>query len=802
MSDQKAPSNTHPPSPIPNPQSPIPNLLALAAYFLLTVLMTWPTALHLTEAIPGDGFDGWQNYWNLWWVKKALLVLGTNPYFTPYLYPPTGTNLLFHTLNIFNSLWALPLQLNFGLAIAYNSIVFFSFVLAGYGGYLLSLYTLSRLKLPPTTGLRLAAFVGGLVFTMSPFHMAHLLGHMQVFSMIWPPFYVLWLLRTLQPWTPSPTYSRRNAVLTCLFLILATLVDWYHTLYLLIFTGLVLLWTLWRQGRASSGQGSRVAGGRGAGSRRAEGRRAEEQRSKGAEENVSRSSLFAPQSPVPAPRSSLFAPRSSLPVLRPLWLVLGIGLAFVLVFSPLLLPMIREARTRPELQVGLEQSITLSADLLAFFLPSEMHPLWGQWAKNIADDFSTTTSERLIFAGFVPLALGIFIVIRSWSRLIVKFWLSVVAFFFILALGPYLHVGGKVVSIGGWPIPMPYLLFYHTIPFIGLTRSLSRYDLMVMLSLGVLVAIALTQLQLSINDPLANTKTSHKQLEIQNLKLKFANWPPILVLLLICFEFWPVPYPISKLDVPQFYFDIGADPDDYTIAELPMNWDRPTPLLHQVTHGKRLLTAYTSRNSLFELAWRTPVLQHWRYLGPDIIDQPLAAIAPTIFFDFNLRYIVLDYWQMPPGPEREATERWVSAALPEARPVYDDGRLKVYQAPPKQETQPYLTLGHGWHNRQESGPDVVTRSFVATADNQPELFLHHPQKQSLRLAVTATALVPQNLTVFAGGEPVGQLAVTQTLSTQLVALPPLASDMVRLRFRSDNPASPVVVRRIGLRQGE
>src|SRR5262245_5348167 len=189
-------------------------LLPLAGYFLLTLLMTWPTALHLTDGIPGDGFDGWQNYWNLWWVKQAHLVEGVNPFFTHYLYPPTGASLLFHTLNIFNGWWTLPIQLNAGLAVAYNSVVFFSFVMAGYGAYLLCLYTLSRFY-PGERPWRGAAFVGGVVFTMSPFHMAHLLGHMQVFSMIWPPFYVLWLLRTLDPWAdptgPLPAKAWRNA---------------------------------------------------------------------------------------------------------------------------------------------------------------------------------------------------------------------------------------------------------------------------------------------------------------------------------------------------------------------------------------------------------------------------------------------------------------------------------------------------------------------------------------------------------------------------------------------------------------
>ena len=119
--------------------------LVLITYLGLTIVMTWPMVLHLTDAIPGDGFDGWQNYWNLWWVKQALLILKTNPYFTDYLYAPTGVSLLFHTLNIFNALWTLPLQLNFGLTIAYNSVVLVSFTLAGYGGYLLSLDMLRRL---------------------------------------------------------------------------------------------------------------------------------------------------------------------------------------------------------------------------------------------------------------------------------------------------------------------------------------------------------------------------------------------------------------------------------------------------------------------------------------------------------------------------------------------------------------------------------------------------------------------------------------------------------------------------------
>lgn len=729
------------------------HLAVLAAYFLLTVLMTWPAASHLTTAIPGDGFDGWQNYWNLWWVRQALLVTGTTPFFTDYLYAPTGVSLLFHTLNIFNGLWTLPLQLNFGLPIAYNSVVFFSFVFAGYGGYLLSLDLLARL-FKPRAGLRPAAFVGGLIFTMSPFHLAHLLGHMQVFSMVWPPFYVLWLLRALQ-WPAAggspelPAARWRDAVIAGLVLVLASLVDWYQALYLLIFTALALLWTLgtrWRQ--LASGQNKPSA---------------------------ALSPLF-----FRAPTSTGLAALPGRPLWQPIWLTAVIGLIFVVALSPLLWPMIREASSRPDLETGLVQNVTLSADLLAFVTPSELHPLWGAWAKTIAGNFSSTTSERLIFAGFVPLALALLALVQNRAKSPVLFWGLVTLVFILLALGPYLHLGGEIVTIGGWRLPLPYLLLYHLIPFIDLTRSLSRYDMMVMLALGVLAAAGAYQLTWD--------------------RAGRRNFLPFLMSGLICFEFLAIPYPVSKIEIPAFYVDLGLEAGNYTLAELPMNWDRPTPLLHQTVHRKRLLTAYTSRDNPLELVWRTPVFQHWRYLSPDIIDQPLPVIAPTIFFDFNLRYIVLDSWQMPPGPERAGTEQWLAAALPGASPVYDDGRLKVYQSPPKGATQPYLMLGQGWSDRQTDQAGLVTRTIAAASPRQAELVLHHPQNHRLNLEITAAASLTgtQTLTIFANGEAVDKFRLGPAFSNYVTTLPPLSRDMVKLRLRVDGPAGEVAISRAGL----
>jgi hypothetical protein len=335
---------------------------------------------------------------------------------------------------------------------------------------------------------------------------------------------------------------------------------------------------------------------------------------------------------------------------------------------------------------------------------------------------------------------------------------------------------------------MPYLLLYNTVPFIGLTRSLSRYDLMVMMGLGVLVAIALAYL---LNYVIRTTKYA-----------TLAYLIPVFSIILICFEFLAIPYPISRIDTPQFFYRIAQDTEDYVIAELPMNWDRPTPMLHQTTHGKRLLTAYTSRDHPSDLARRTPVFQQWRYLGPDIIDQPVAVIAPTIFNDYNLRYIVLDYWQMPPGPERDGTEQWVAAALPDASPVVDDGRLKVYKLPAFDNAQPYLSLADGWSDRQLNDDGSLSRAVPVGPGHPAQLTLHHPQAQILTLEITAMAESPQTVTLFVDGQPIGQIELTQDFGSHSLDLPPMKDEIVALKFQSDQPERSITVSRLGLRVRE
>jgi len=581
---------------------------------LLTLVLTYPTVTHFLSAIPGDSFDGWQNFWNLWWIRQAVLVEHRHPFFTDMLYHPTGVSLLFHTLNPFNGFAFLPVQLAAGLFAAYNSVVFFSFAAGGLGSYLLARYMLRHTSEPARTW---AAFLAGVVYTFSPFHFAHLLGHMQVFSLEWIPFYVLYFWRGVDR-ARRGRLTWRDTALPALFLVLIALCDWYFVLYCLLLTVLAWLYLLWR----------------GCLTRRVV-----------------------------------------------TWTVTVTGL-FALTLSPLLWPMIAEARRYDFMVPPPEQAYILSADLLAFLTPNEFHPWWGQAAARFARRFTSTVSEHTVFAGYVPLLLGAW-GIRRGGRLR-GFWALAGFSFALLAMGPALHVAGRQL-----PIPLLYVLLQH-LPIVRITRSVSRFDAMVMLALGVLAAIGLAALIRQIGKGEATRVTRPHLIAL-------------VAVTLTLFEFLPAPYPISPPDTPPWYERLAEEPGDFAVLNLPMNWDRPGYLLYQTVHGKRLTVGYISRDDPRTLIERVPVLQQLRHLGPDVINQDLKQIGRSVLSWLNARYVVLDRYKMPGEREREGTMKYANAALTGLSPSYEDERLTVYRVEPPANPQPFLILGAGWGEREMEG---------------------------------------------------------------------------------------------------
>jgi len=487
------------------------HLAVLIAYSLLTILLTYPIAFQLTTHLPGDGGDTNIFVWNLWWIKKALTELHTNPYWTDYLYYPEGASLVLHNLVLFNGLLGIPLQMFIGLIAGINLLVLLAFVLSGYGAYLLIRYLVAS---------RVSAFIGGVIFAFCPYKFAHLLGHFGAISTEWLPFYVLALLKLVNN-------SRGRGIGTpfwCgLFLLFIAFCDYFYLIYALIFTVLFAAYRIGTLGiRAFLELDSRKL------------------------------------------RTALCL--------------------FIIGFAPILtmagIDLVREGHVEIRRWGG---ATGFQADLFSFITPSPLHPLFGPLVQPIARMFKGNLAEATVFAGYLPLSLGLFAVFKLRStEPWVRFWSLSLMVFFILSLGPFPRILGKGIKL----IPLPYHLIMRT-PILNNLRIPSRFAIMVMLSLAVLAAFSCRRLFERFG-------------EIMGRTLMFLG-----ISLTITFEYLAIPFPMFRPSVPKTYKQIGKEPGAFTILEIPLGRNSGVTkglgefphsfLFYQTVHEKKLIGGHISR---------------------------------------------------------------------------------------------------------------------------------------------------------------------------------------------------------------
>ncbi len=213
------------PTPLLDRRGPV-----LALYFVLTLVMTFPLVLYWRVSLPAGAGDLWQNYWNLWWWKECLTE-GLNPLHSPILFFPAGVDLVFHTHSPFNQIIAMPVNLAFGEAAAYNFCVFFALTLSGFGTYLL---------VRELTGSAPAGFMAGLVFAYFPQTIEQTLEHLNLFSAQFIPLSLFYLIR----WSKSR--RRFDAVAFGACFGLNALCSWHLGLKLLFIVSPWVIWIAWR----------------------------------------------------------------------------------------------------------------------------------------------------------------------------------------------------------------------------------------------------------------------------------------------------------------------------------------------------------------------------------------------------------------------------------------------------------------------------------------------------------------------------------------------------------------------------
>jgi len=610
----------------------------LASYTLLSLILTWPLVTKMTTHVPGIAqwaFDESTFIWNIWYLKHSLVDQLSNPLHSELIWYPLGIDLVLYTYNFFHALIAQPLMLAINLPFASNSAVLLSTILSGYGTFLLVRY-LTRSSSQSTI---LPAFVAGLLYAFASNRAIYAaLGHYDMVTTQWIPFYALMLLRTLDHQL-KPSQRRKAALLAGLFFAFNGLAEMITALFLAIFTLIVILvqWkTIWHKGW---------------------------------------------QIAVAA--------------------LLLLGTVAFLIWSPVLIPILRQFLTNDFSLKGWGEAIPLSTDLLGWLTPTVLHPLWGgdlitelRRVQELAQTIDGTgfRDVNTVFLGWATLliaSLGLF----GYGKK-VAIWLWTTLIFGIFTLGPFLQINGRYrFDLDGVEatFPMPYALL-HYIPIIKANRAPNRNSVLLMLGLAVLVGYGLMWII---------KKISNSEIKFLggNSTSRISNAICIICASLIIIEHLTLPLPLSDAQVPSVYAQIAADPQPVSVLNLPLGWrnsfgvlgpERTQLQYFQAIHGKPMLGGNISRAPDFKMAYfnRIPFfhalteIQFGRPVAPEIFEAAQNQ-AHDLTALYNIGYVILH----PPIPQRfPYVDHWhagwdfAKQTLPlEAQPFWQDDGIEAYR---------------------------------------------------------------------------------------------------------------------------
>ena len=232
--------------------------------------------------------------------------------------------------------------------------------------------------------------------------------------------------------------------------------------------------------------------------------------------------------------------------------IVAIGLTGAVILSPLLAAVVDGMRHGWSTDVSVAAADNWSPDLVSYFVPLPESRLFGAFGTAVARQFQFLDPPRLVFVGYIALGLA---VAALWAhrRANVRCWWLVVAAFWILSLGPRLHLAGQTqFSIGDthFEVSLPFLL-YHQLPLFGGLSIPGYASMFVMLGLGVLAGHGTAAL---------SSRTG--------LAAPLAAGLGLLVLA----EFTVSPIGLFGPPPDPVYARIGSEPGDQAVLAMPAGW--------------------------------------------------------------------------------------------------------------------------------------------------------------------------------------------------------------------------------------
>lgn len=395
------------------------HIAVILAYTALTLGMTWPAIIHFKDGIVGSGGDPWQTLWRFEDKSRQLTQAFTQGELGSFIqYEFLGGGEA-RLVNLATWPWA-PLYVLLGLPTTYNVVWFLSFIIAGYAVYLLTL-TLWRPSAEQKERSWLLVHAPAFLAGLYYMFLPYHVAHAQGH---FGAMQMAWL--PLIIWSVIQLFRTHNVWFAALLGIGLTIQAWsehHYMLWLLVFSIIALLF-FWK------------------------------------EVNV----YFSR----PAHR----------------WLA---GALIVWVFVSILLPYYPTIRLAGNgsslLDLGEEQTMRFSSDVFSFIFPASFHPVWGGVFGSffMREAGNINVAESTYYLGWVVLLLLLFFHQRL-ARRTKRFWLLVGGVFFVIALGPSLHVLGRELGV-----PLPYALIQH-LPIFSAVRTVGRASVLIGLSGAVLLA--------------------------------------------------------------------------------------------------------------------------------------------------------------------------------------------------------------------------------------------------------------------------------------------------------------------------
>lgn len=195
--------------------------IIITLYTVIALIVTYPFILNIeNNLVLGDPS---LNAWILAWDVHSILTDPMHLFDANAFYPFVDNSLAFSEHLFANIFIALPIiAATNNPVLSYNVIFILSFILSGFGMFLLADHYLND---------KYSAFLAGIIFAFCTYRFAHL-GHLQLLTAQWMPFSLLYLDKFLH----KTTYT--NLFLLLIFFVLQVLSSWYYAFYISIVLGL------------------------------------------------------------------------------------------------------------------------------------------------------------------------------------------------------------------------------------------------------------------------------------------------------------------------------------------------------------------------------------------------------------------------------------------------------------------------------------------------------------------------------------------------------------------------------------